>query len=60
VHGCCEARGVRSRSRLELAPVHYMLRDLLVVVFAVAIVIAPMALAAYLEPQVTDDAVPER
>lgn len=39
---------------------HFMLRDLLVVVFAVAIVIAPMALAAYLEPQVSDDVVPER
>jgi hypothetical protein len=49
----------RSRRRLELATVHSMLRDLLVVVVVTAMAIAPMALGAMLERYVADDGVPE-
>jgi len=45
---------------LELATVHFMLRDLLVVVVVTAMAISPMALAALLEHYVADDAVHER
>jgi len=49
----------RSRRRLELATVHFMLRDLLIVVVVTAMAIAPMALGTFLERYVADDVVPE-
>ena len=49
----------RPRCRLELATVHYMLRDLLIVVVVTSLAIAPMALGAFLERYVADDVVPE-
>jgi hypothetical protein len=49
----------QSRRRLELATVHFMLRDLLLVVVVTSMAIAPMALAAFLERYVADDVVPE-
>jgi hypothetical protein len=44
---------------LELATVHFMLRDLLIVVVVTSLAIAPMAFAAFLERYVADDVVPE-
>jgi hypothetical protein len=49
----------RSRGWLELATVHFMLRDLLIVVVVTSLAIAPMAFGALLEWYVTDDVVPE-
>jgi hypothetical protein len=49
----------RSRRRLELATVHFMLRDLLIVVVVTSLAIAPMALGAFLERYVADEVVPE-
>jgi hypothetical protein len=49
----------RSRRRLELATVHSMLRDLLIVVVVTSLAIAPMALGAFLERYVADEVVPE-
>jgi len=49
----------RPRCRLELATVHLMLRDLLIVVVVTSLAIAPMALGAFLERYVADDVVPE-
>jgi hypothetical protein len=48
-----------SASRLELATVHFMLRDLLVVVVVTALALAPMAFGTLLERYVADDVVPE-
>jgi hypothetical protein len=49
----------RSWSWLELATVHFMLRDLLIVVVVTSLAIAPMAFGAFLERYVADDVVPE-
>ena len=49
----------RSRRWLELATVHSMLRDLLIVVVVTSMAIAPMAFAAFLERYVADDVVAE-
>ena len=38
---------------------HFMLRDLLLVVVVTTMAIAPMALGAFLERYVADDVVPE-
>jgi hypothetical protein len=44
---------------LELATVHFMLRDLLIVVVVTSLALAPMAFGAFLERYVADDVVPE-
>jgi hypothetical protein len=49
----------RCRRWLELATVHFMLRDLLLVVVVTAMAIAPMALGTLLERYVADDVVAE-
>ncbi len=49
----------RARGWLELATVHFMLRDLLIVVVVTSFAIAPMAFGALLERYVTGDVVPE-